>query len=287
VVRSPLLALPPLLLLLLLLLHSGAALSAPPEPAGATLKTVVVGIKARRGVEEELTVALSDVVQSVYAQDKSRLVLGRQDLNQLLDFEAMRQSLGCDEASCLSEIAQALDADRLVTGSMDKLGTSYLLVLNEFDARRLEPLGRVERQLVVPEEQLVAEVRRGTMELMGQQPAPARAAAPRQEAAAKNPVSAAATPRKGNSRLWNGVSGGLKIGAGSLCSLAGLGCLGGSLVVGDAFSVILCASGGGLCCLGFGLAGWGAGNLLFPPDEEVDAQAASLPPPLPALAMPY
>ncbi|MFZ9888983.1 MAG: PEGA domain-containing protein [Myxococcota bacterium] len=132
----------------------------------ARLKTVVIGVSARRGIDPALAPALSDVVQSVYAADSRRQVFGRDDLQRVLQFEAERAAVGCDAGACLSEIATALDADRLVTGSIDKIGSTYLLVLNEIDARTVEPLARAQRQVALDEDQVVKAITEMSRELL-------------------------------------------------------------------------------------------------------------------------
>lgn len=130
------------------------------------VKTVVVGLAARRGVDAGLALAMSDVVQGVYVEDKARLVLGREDIKRVLSFEEERAALGCDSASCLSEIASALDVDRLITGSIDKVGSSYFVVITEIDARTVEPLSRVQKRLPLDEDQLVVGVQDLARELL-------------------------------------------------------------------------------------------------------------------------
>lgn len=137
-------------------------LSGSPSPAAAQgeekIKTVVVGLSARRGVDEGLALAMSDVVHGVFAKSPGRIVLGRQDIQRVLNFESERQALGCNTDSCLSELAQALDVERMITGSMDKVGSSYFVVITEIDARSVEPLGRVQGRLPLDEDALITEI---------------------------------------------------------------------------------------------------------------------------------
>jgi hypothetical protein len=132
------------------------------------VKTVVLGMAARRGVDEGLALAMSDVVQGAISNDKTRLVLGREDIRRVLSFEQERAALGCDDASCLSEIASALDVDRMITGSIDKVGTSYFVVISEIDARSVEPLARVQKRLPLNEDNLIRGVEEMARELTAQ-----------------------------------------------------------------------------------------------------------------------
>lgn len=137
-----------------------------PAQRDARVKTVVVGLSARRGVDEGLALAMSDVVQGVISGDSTRLVLGREDIRRVLSFEEERAALGCDTASCLSEIASALDVDRMVTGSIDKVGSTYFVVITEIDARTVEPLARVQRRLPLDEDELVTGIQQMSTELL-------------------------------------------------------------------------------------------------------------------------
>lgn len=145
-----------------------AALLSPTEVVAqdGRVKTVVVGLAARRGVDDGLALAMSDVVQGVFTEDRVRLVLGREDIKRVLSFEEERAALGCDSASCLSEIASALDVDRLISGSIDKVGSSYFIVVTEIDARTVEPLARVQGRLPLDEDQLVSGVEKLARELL-------------------------------------------------------------------------------------------------------------------------
>lgn len=143
--------------------------AAPPPPAKRT-KTVVVGIQGRRGVDPDLARAMADVVQSVLTTDTTRVVLGRDDIAQVVQLEAEKQAMGCSDSSCLSEVATALDADRIVTGTMDKVGTSFLIVITEIDARALEPVARVEATVPADESKLIDAVRSSARELLAKSP---------------------------------------------------------------------------------------------------------------------
>lgn len=118
------------------------------------MKTVVVGLKARRGVEPALGEAMSDIVQGEYAADKKRMVFGRSDIKRLMEFEAEKQLMGCDSDSCLSEIASALDVDRIITGSLDKIGSGYFVVINELESDGVAPIARVQGRVPLDEDKL-------------------------------------------------------------------------------------------------------------------------------------
>jgi hypothetical protein len=149
-------------------LWSSASLAEEKAAVPGPLKTVVIGLEGRHGFDPSLASVLSDVVQGVYASEEGRTVLGRQEIAQVLGFESEKQAVGCDDNSCLGELADAMDADRLVLGTLDRVGSLTLVVVSELDAKKLAPLGRVERQLTVTDEQLVNEVRSAATALVEQ-----------------------------------------------------------------------------------------------------------------------
>ncbi|MBL92736.1 MAG: hypothetical protein CMH56_13105 [Myxococcales bacterium] len=132
------------------------------------LKTLVLRVEARRKVDPELALALEGVVQSTLATDRQREVFGQEDLRRVFEFESERQSMGCTDASCLAELANVMNADRLVLGTMDKMGKSYLIGLTEIDGKSLKPVGRVQKTIPAKEEQLISGVEKLTVMLMGE-----------------------------------------------------------------------------------------------------------------------
>ena len=133
------------------------------------LKTLVLRVEARRKVDPALALALEGVVQSTLATDRQREVFGQEDLRRVFEFESERQSMGCTEASCLAELANVMNADRLVLGTMDKMGKSYLIGLTEIDGKTLKPVGRVQKTISAKEERLISGVEKLTLMLMGEQ----------------------------------------------------------------------------------------------------------------------
>jgi hypothetical protein len=87
--------------------------------------------------------SLDDVVVDVASRNGLYQVLSQRDVATLLGVERQKQLLGCDEsASCLTELTGALDARFVLSGSLNKLGSSYQLTLQALDTRKNQPVGR-------------------------------------------------------------------------------------------------------------------------------------------------
>ena len=69
-------------------------------------------------------------------------VLSSEDVRRLADLDASRQTLGCDEASCLAELASALGAEVIVYGSIGTLGRIVVVNLSIFDSKSAKSVAR-------------------------------------------------------------------------------------------------------------------------------------------------
>lgn len=69
-------------------------------------------------------------------------VLSSEDVRRMADFDASRTEIGCDEASCLAELANALGAQVVVYGSIGTLGRLIVVTLNVFDSQKARSVGR-------------------------------------------------------------------------------------------------------------------------------------------------
>ena len=64
----------------------------------------------------------------------------------MLAVEQMKQSMGCDDVSCLAEIGGALGVDYIVSGSILMLGDAYVTQLQLMNIRQGRADGRVSRE---------------------------------------------------------------------------------------------------------------------------------------------
>lgn len=86
---------------------------------------------------------LTGLVASAAAEDARADVLTAADLKSALEVESQKQLLSCDASqSCLAEIAAALDAAVVISGSLGQLDDERLLQLSAFDAKKASSAGR-------------------------------------------------------------------------------------------------------------------------------------------------
>jgi hypothetical protein len=86
---------------------------------------------------------LTGIAAQGAATNSNADVLTSSDLKTALDLEAQKQLASCGEnSSCMAEIASALDADIVVTGTLLAIGEGLTLQLAAYDAKKAASAGR-------------------------------------------------------------------------------------------------------------------------------------------------
>lgn len=87
------------------------------------------------------------VVEGVVLERLSRVasldVVGAADVKQMMDLEASKTAAGCDEASCLAELAGAMGAKLVVFGDVAAVGSLVVANLSLFNSVSARSEGRV------------------------------------------------------------------------------------------------------------------------------------------------
>lgn len=123
-----------------------------PEPAAAPTAAVnrvyFAPIDAGPGADPGTISVFEARLLSSARRHRAVQVVGAQDVQSLLDHEATRQQGGCDEGgiACAAELAGALDAPRMVTGQLGRVGSTWVLSLTLIERGTLNVIGRSSRQ---------------------------------------------------------------------------------------------------------------------------------------------
>lgn len=92
--------------------------------------------------------SLTQLLAGAAATDDRVDVLTREDLQKAADVEAERQLTSCKTGeSCLSELAEAMDARVVVFGSISPLGDGLVVHVATFDAEGARSLGRSSKRV--------------------------------------------------------------------------------------------------------------------------------------------
>jgi hypothetical protein len=106
----------------------------------AVLRTVVDGVDP--GVGAQVSARLADAVAARTRAD----VVSAEDVDALLSHERDKQLVGCEQESCLAEIADALGADVIVQGRLSRVDGGYALSVTALDSHSAQIVGRVDER---------------------------------------------------------------------------------------------------------------------------------------------
>lgn len=114
----------------------GARAAVPASAATARrVKMAVVKLTARTGVAQGTADLFTDALVGELRR-RGLEVLTDGDIAAVLGVERNRQMLGCSDATCLAEIGGALGVDRIVHGSVGRIGGSLVVNLSSVDSKR-------------------------------------------------------------------------------------------------------------------------------------------------------
>lgn len=112
--------------------------------AAAKVKMLVTALTPAGGVTPEVAGALTEAVTAEISRRGFFSPLSARDIEAITGAERQRQMIGCaeDSSECLQELAGAMGARFVVSGTLAKLGDAYQLTLQTLDTARAQPLGR-------------------------------------------------------------------------------------------------------------------------------------------------
>ncbi|MBI5526180.1 MAG: hypothetical protein HY897_07580 [Deltaproteobacteria bacterium] len=117
---------------------------APPAPAKKeapkTLSVAFFQLEAQH-VDPKTAAIVSDELLVLLSKMPGSNVMGSKEVDAMLGYEQKKQMSGCTDTSCMVAIGGALGVDKILMGSLGKLGESYILSLKLLDIR----LGKVEQ----------------------------------------------------------------------------------------------------------------------------------------------
>ncbi len=133
-------------------------------------KVAVIDLEAHdvtKGLGQSLTQLLSLELKKFEGLG----VISRDEIRTMLRFEVDKQTLQCtNDASCLAEIGGALGVDYLVSGSVGRLGKSYVISLKLMDIAHARVVNRVAEGYEGSETRLPQALRFATWQLLGSVP---------------------------------------------------------------------------------------------------------------------
>jgi hypothetical protein len=101
-----------------------------------SMKIALLPLAALGGVPHDTAQLLGEALAGELRRRPGVSVMTQGDVSALLGVERTRQMLGCTDSGCMAEIGGALGADRVVHGSLGRVGGSLVVNLSALDARR-------------------------------------------------------------------------------------------------------------------------------------------------------
>ena len=139
----------------------------PGSAAAQKPRLAVMDLKPQ-GVEPEIAKNLTDLLTLEMDKLDQYEVISRQDMIDVLNAEAQKQALGCDEPDCFKDVSRMLNARFLLTGTIGKLGNTYLLSLKLIDMDSAKVLRRVNQSLVGKSEELIGSLKAAVFALVAE-----------------------------------------------------------------------------------------------------------------------
>jgi hypothetical protein len=116
----------------------------------APRRMLVLPLQAKAGVPRARVEALDVFLTTEARRVPGYAVLSTGDLERMLTLEQQRQMVGCQESSCLAEVAGALNAEEVLAGTVGRLGARELvLTLTRVEPRTARALAGESERLAV------------------------------------------------------------------------------------------------------------------------------------------
>jgi TolB-like protein len=132
------------------LLGPAAVLAEEDQPAVAVMEFASKG-----GVTQEQMDALGELLANEIRDLGAFRVIGKSDIQAVLQFEEKKILAGCSDDSCIAEIGGALGAQFVAVGSVSLFGETYLLNLKLLDVRKISVWKGISRKVKGGEDALL------------------------------------------------------------------------------------------------------------------------------------
>jgi hypothetical protein len=141
-----------LVVVALVLMGAPSARAQAPETLGkveAQCNILVMDLTGKALAEDEadLPSVLTEALVGEVSEVSRCQVISEADITSMMQFEATKASCGGELDSCLAEIGAAFGAERVVSGTVARLGSEYLLTARLLDVQRGSVEGRAEQTI--------------------------------------------------------------------------------------------------------------------------------------------
>jgi TolB-like protein len=148
-----------------------AALTTSPKPAGK-LNLAVLTMKSTSGVSAGETEVITDRLRGELFNTGKVNVMERDQMQEVLKEQGFQQSGACSNEQCMVEMGQLLGVAQLVTGSLGKVGSMFLVNFRVIDVKTAKIVKVVSRDIKGDLEEVVSQLPGIALELVSDVAAP-------------------------------------------------------------------------------------------------------------------
>lgn len=109
--------------------------SSVPAPQGPRLTISVMDLNVTSGLSPQEVSMLTDKLLNEFVNTKYYKVVERSKRDEILKEQGFQQSGACDQGACLVEAGQLLGVQKMVGGTIGKLGVMYVVELRIMDVK--------------------------------------------------------------------------------------------------------------------------------------------------------
>ncbi|MEQ8276800.1 MAG: hypothetical protein RMA76_26600 [Deltaproteobacteria bacterium] len=115
-------------------------------PSTALADQIVVPQVATSGVDEDIATLVTELILEALLNRHGVKALGPSDVKDMLNLEQQKMLMGCDQNSCMAELAGAMGAKRVVAGRVGRLGSLFVVTLKLVDTTSAQIIARASRR---------------------------------------------------------------------------------------------------------------------------------------------
>jgi hypothetical protein len=173
--------------------HQARALRLAARRTPDTRKSIAVLDVQAPGLDATLLPSLTELVSSEVNKSDQYRVISSRDIQTLLGFEKQKELVGCDDATCITELVGALGVDQVIATQIGTLRDLFIVNLKLVNVRTAAVESRVS-DTVRGEEALIDSLRTAVANLLGGIRLPSQEARSAPEAKTAEAPSAKALP---------------------------------------------------------------------------------------------
>lgn len=138
-----------------------------PLYTGPKLSVAVIDMKSMQ-VPETVAMILSDILRDELFKTKRFRIMNRTEMGDILDEQGFQYSGACDDMACIVDMGKVLGVEKMIAGSISKLGELYYLSLKLVNVETAENEKIVSTKGKVQEEELPNLVQSAVLKLISE-----------------------------------------------------------------------------------------------------------------------